>query len=70
MTIKELKEEMKTWSVSKLSKNCSFVLTIFLWFVWLIIFIFVNPIKKEPKYKEIQIVLEPIKKVEKKRKGF
>ena len=68
MTIKELKEEMKTWSVSKLSKNCSFVLTIFLWFVLLIIFIFVNPIKKEPKYKEIQIVLEPIKKVEKKEK--
>lgn len=68
MTIKELKEEMKTWSVSKLSKNCSFVLTIFLWFVLLIIFIFVNPVKKEPKYKEIQIVLEPIKKVEKKEK--
>ena len=68
MTIKELKEEMKTWSVSKLSKNCSFVLTIFLWFVLLIVFIFVNPVKKEPKYKEIQIVLEPIKKVEKKEK--
>jgi len=66
MTIKELKEEMKTWSVSKLSKNCSFVLTIFLWFVLLIVFIFVNPVIKEPKYKEIQIVLEPIKKVEKK----
>jgi outer membrane biosynthesis protein TonB len=68
MTIKELKEEMKTWSVSKLSKNCSFVLTIFLWFVLLIVFIFVNPVIKEPKYKEIQIVLEPIKKVEKKEK--
>lgn len=66
MTIEELKREMKTWSASKLSKNCSFVLTIFLWFVLLIVFIFVKPIQSKPKYKEIQIVLDPVKKIEKK----
>lgn len=66
MNIQELKNKMESWSVSTKSKNFSFILTVFIWLVIFISLLVIKPIQKEPKYKEIQIVLDSVKKIEKK----
>lgn len=66
MNIQELKNKMESWSVSTKSKNISFILTVFIWLVIFISLLVIKPIQKEPKYKEIQIVLDSVKKIEKK----
>ena len=66
MNIQELKNKMESWSVSTKSKNFSFILTVFIWLVIFISLVVIKPTQKEPKYKEIQIVLDSVKKIEKK----
>lgn len=66
MNIQELKNKMESWSISTKSKNFSFILTVFIWLVIFISFLVIKPTQKEPKYKEIQIVLDSVKKIEKK----
>ena len=66
MNIQEFKNKMESWSVSTKSKNFSFILTVFIWLVIFISLLVIKPIQKEPKYKEIQIVLDSVKKIEKK----
>ena len=66
MNIQEFKNKMESWSVSTKSKNISFILTVFIWLVIFISLLVIKPIQKEPKYKEIQIVLDSVKKIEKK----
>ena len=66
MNIQELKNKMESWSISTKSKNFSFILTVFIWLVIFISFVVIKPTQKEPKYKEIQIVLDSVKKIEKK----
>lgn len=66
MNIQEIKNKMESWSVSTKSKNFSFILTVFIWLVIFISLLVIKPIQKEPKYKEIQIVLDSVKKIEKK----
>lgn len=66
MNIQELKNKMESWSVSTKSKNFSFILTVFIWLVIFISLVVIKPTQKETKYKEIQIVLDSVKKIEKK----
>ena len=66
MNIQELKNKMESWSISTKSKNFSFILTVFIWLVIFISLVVIKPTQKEPKYKEIQIVLDSVKKIEKK----
>ena len=66
MNIQELKNKMESWSISTKSKNFSFILTVFIWLVIFVSLVVIKPTQKEPKYKEIQIVLDSVKKIEKK----
>ena len=66
MNIQELKNKMESWSISTKSKNFSFILTVFIWLVIFISLVVIKPTQKETKYKEIQIVLDSVKKIEKK----
>lgn len=66
MNIQELKNKIEDWPVSTKSKNFSFILTFFIWGVIFLSFLLIKPNQKEPKYKEIQIVLDSVKKIEKK----
>ena len=53
-------------SVTQKSRFFSFVFTCFIRLVIFIVFLFLKPKTNEPKFKEIQIVLDSVKKIEKK----
>ena len=53
-------------SVTQKSRFFSLIFTCFIWLVMFIVFLFVKPKTNEPKFKEIQIVLDSVKKIEKK----
>ena len=59
-------KDIQNMSVTQKSRFFSLIFTCFIWLVMFIVFLFVKPKTNEPKFKEIQIVLDSVKKIEKK----